>query len=76
MRLPWLEVASMVPLPAMANDVGEDIIEVEAFLDASSFSYNRVGEDIIEVEAFLDASSFSYNRVIVDAYHFFVLVSY
>ena len=76
MRLPWLEVASMVPLPVMANDVGEDIIEVEAFLDASSFSYNRVGEDIIEVEAFLDASSFSYNRVIVDAYHFFVLVSY
>ena len=55
MRLPWLEVASMVPLPTMANDVGEDIIEVEAFLDASSFSYNRV---------------------IVDAYHFFVLVSY
>ena len=55
MRLPWLEVASMVPLPVMANDVGEDIIEVEAFLDASSFSYNRV---------------------IVDAYHFFVLVSY
>ena len=42
MRLPWLEVASMVPLPVMANDVGEDIIEVEAFLDASSFSYNRV----------------------------------
>ena len=75
MRLPWLD-KSMVPLPVMANDVGEDIIEVEAFLDASSFSYNRVGEDIIEVEAFLDASSFSYNRVIVDAYHFFVLVSY
>jgi len=42
MRLPWLEVASMVHLPLMANDVGEYIIEVEAFLDASSFSYNRV----------------------------------
>ena len=42
MRLPWLEVASMVPLPVMANDVGEDIIEVEAFLDASSFTYSRV----------------------------------
>jgi len=42
MRLPWLEVASMVPLPTMANDVAEDIIEVEAFLDASSFTYNRV----------------------------------
>ena len=55
MHLPWLEEASMVPLPAMANDVGENIIEVETFLDASSFSYNRV---------------------IVDAYHFFVLVSY
>ena len=45
MRLPWLEVASMVPLPAMANDVGENIIEVETFLDASSFSYNRVIQD-------------------------------
>jgi len=32
----------MVHLPAMANDVGNDIIEVEAFLDASSFSYNHV----------------------------------
>jgi len=32
----------MVHLPAMANDVGNDIVEVEAFLDASSFSYNRV----------------------------------
>ena len=42
MRLPWLEVTSMVHLPLMANDVGEYIIEVEAFLDASSFSYNRV----------------------------------
>ena len=42
MRLPWLEVASMVPLPAMANDVGEDIIEVEAFLNASSFSYHVI----------------------------------
>ena len=42
MRLLWLEVASMVHVPAMANDVGNDIVEVEAFLDASSFSYNRV----------------------------------
>ena len=42
MCLPWLEVACIVPLSAMANDVGEDIIEVETFLDASSFSYNRV----------------------------------
>ena len=40
MRLPKLEVASMVHLPAMANDVGNDIIEVEVFLDACSFSYN------------------------------------
>jgi len=45
MHLPWLEEASMVPLPAMANDVGENIIEVETFLDASSFSYNRVIQD-------------------------------
>ena len=42
MRLPWLEVASMVPLPATANDVGADIIVVEAFLDARSSSCNHM----------------------------------
>jgi hypothetical protein len=32
--------ASMVSLPAMATDVGGDIIEVEGFIDASSFFCN------------------------------------
>ena len=35
-------VASMVSLPAMATDVGDDIIEVEGFIDASSFLCNNL----------------------------------
>jgi hypothetical protein len=35
MLFPWLEVASLMPLPTMANDVGDDIIEIDAFPDAA-----------------------------------------
>jgi len=34
--------ASMVPLAAAATDVGDDIIEVEGFIVASSFLCNNV----------------------------------
>ena len=34
--------ASMVPLAAVATDVGDDIIEVEGFIVASSFLCNNV----------------------------------
>ena len=34
--------ASMVPLPAIATDVGDDIIEVEGFIVATSFLCNNL----------------------------------